>query len=121
MIKVDLVLEVLKMQLGMTLDPTSFPDPICAPNPRHACSINIVPPFTGEGRIASLTIEGGALTDDPCCPAASIFFKDGDIIKCPPAGNHYLGWIIATGESHDEAQSNLARLTARVIVDIRPI
>ncbi len=108
------------MQLGEQLDPADFPDPIHAPLGVHASSTNIQPNFHGTGLITKLEVPA-ALAAHPAHVASSIFFKQDDTIRLPPDGNHYLGWIVARGPTHKEAEQNLQELIGMVHLRIEPL
>lgn len=118
--KVDLIVEALKMHLGIQLRPEDFPNVIHNPPQVFGSSTNIVPKWTGLGCLTTLS-QDEDLKDDPSCPAFQIFFKQGDTIKCAPAGNHYLGWLVAIGTSQEDAELQLARLCSKLHYTIVPL
>lgn len=118
-VQVDLIVEALKMQLGVQLRPEDYPDPISSPPAVFGSSVNIVPTWTGLGRLDVL-YKDDDLSADAHCPALEIYFKQGDPIKCAPAGNHYLGWLVAIGDSREDAEAHLARLCSKIHYTIVP-
>ena len=105
------------MQLGVNLDSSSFPDTLTVPPFFYGSSVNIVPAFQGEGRLQRLEIDP-ELDKDKHLGGRAIYFKTNDIVKCAPAGNHYLGWIIALGSSREDAEAHLRRLLSMVKYEI---
>jgi biotin carboxylase len=88
----------------------------------YCSSINIVPDWAGEGKLESMVVDKGILLD-PAFAGMHIYFKQDDIVRCPPIGSSYLGWLVARGATHDEAEANLTRLLGFIsykLVHVRP-
>ncbi len=108
---VDLVEEAVRIALGMAvrLARTSHATPLA--------SVNFIPEREGILRAASV---------DPAVRASSwlrelvLFREPGDRLDLPPRGFDYLGWLIASGDTREEARKHLGELVRGVHFTIDP-
>jgi biotin carboxylase len=75
------------------------------------------PLICAPGRITHVTVPD-EVTASPELLFCRLAAEPGDVIKRPPDGNDILGFLGATGASHDDAMSAAARLASMISVTI---
>eukprot|EP00123_Amoebidium_parasiticum_P021913 comp7602_c0_seq1/m.3252 comp7602_c0_seq1/g.3252 ORF comp7602_c0_seq1/g.3252 comp7602_c0_seq1/m.3252 type:complete len:529 (-) comp7602_c0_seq1:12-1598(-) len=108
---VNLGVQAVNLALGFPLSRSHFPQQLI----QHTTSINFVPSWEGAGRIAVQEVDE-AVYSDPDYATMQLYYKVGDVIRCPPDGFQYLGWMVAKGATKEEAEENLRRLVGGVRV-----
>jgi biotin carboxylase len=102
------------VRLALDLPPTLG----SAVAPRAYCvSTNFVP--TQAGHLRHIHVAPEVFTSLYCVELV-IFREVGDLIRVPPDGFDYCGWLVASGESPETAAVHLAELTAGIQFAICP-
>lgn len=96
--------EALKV-LFRTIDPDSYPDCMVDPPIHQLTSINIHPEVSGRQRLIEQT--ANQLPEKEGYVGHAFYFKVSDVIRFPPVGYSYLGWMVCKGRDIDEARSRL--------------
>ena len=111
--QVDLILELLKIQLGHDMSTTVYPG--LREHIRHASSTNLVPEWhTCSAIIAEQSVDS-SLCSHPQYGAHAIFHPVGFVIKLPPEATQYIGWIVAVGATREEAEAAIHQLSKLVM------
>jgi biotin carboxylase len=107
---IDLAAEAVKIALGV---------PVAAPvtdRPRsYLASTNFLP--TVAGQLAAFDVAPEVWQSDALVQVV-IFGEIGQTIALPPAGNQYLGWLVASGHTPEGARQNVEMLTRGVTFKI---
>jgi len=81
----------------------------------YCVSTNFIPAQSGRIRGIHVAPE---LISSPYCEELVIFREVGDLVRLPPEGFDYYGWMVASGESSETAAHHLAQLMAGVSFDV---
>ena len=106
---VNLVEGGVRIALGLPV-PTLTPDPRC-----YMRSINVITPRSG-------TL--GEIRPDPRLPlhpgfSEMVFFRNaGEVVRVPPDGFDYIGWVTATGSTRAWATQNLREILSLIEVGV---
>lgn len=106
---VNLVEGAVRIALGLPVPPLT-PDPRC-----YMRSINVITPRSG-------TL--GEIRPDPWLPlhpgfSEMVFFRNaGEVVRVPPDGFDYIGWVTATGSTRARATQNLREILSLIEVGV---
>jgi biotin carboxylase len=107
---IDLAAEAVKIALGVPVAPPVTDRPRC-----HLASTNFLP--TVAGQLVAFDVAPEVWRSEALVQLV-IFGEIGHPITLPPAGNVYLGWLVASGLTPEEARENVETLTRGVTFQI---
>lgn len=110
---VDLVEQAVRIALGRDV-----PDLRDVRPRRHLASAAFIPPRSGVLRRVGTPPRIAA---EPGFEELVVFRSAGEAVRVPPDGFDYVGWIVASGATRDEAADRLATLRAHVVIDVAPV
>lgn len=110
---VDLIENALKVATGENIDKIEKISP-----KTHLTSYDFIP--FREGIVSKIKIDESIYSDSNL-HLLSISSNVGDLIKLPPFGYDYHGWISAKGKTPEESIANLMNIVKKISFRVRPI
>jgi biotin carboxylase len=107
---VDLVAEAVRIALGIPILDRRHIAPL-----RHLRSMAFNP--SRSGVLGSIAIPAD-LEERAGFEEIVVFARQGQTIRVPPNGFDYLGWLVSSGESAEDAERNLRALASEVSFNI---
>lgn len=110
--KVDLARAALHVALGHALQPEDFV--VCHQCPVvYSSSVNFCPDWRGTGLLRKQHVED-YVQADPTFVDMELYYSIDSVVVLPPDGSANMGWLVARGNTPEEAESALQRLVAGV-------